>query len=99
MNPAHTPDVLNRYRLIHNDKDLRSVVRRLNKLPQLATPDENGQVPDAAVLASATEVAQLELETYRLGVERMLVSARTIGAQADSYLRTAEETGEWNRRC
>lgn len=104
-------DQLNRYRLTHPDKELRWVIRRLNRLPYIDTVEAitavaaDGQAPDAAALASAaadraaeTELARLDLDKWRLGVDRTLASVRNFQRQRESYLRKVGEAGGYLMR-
>lgn len=87
-----TPDALNRFRLTHPDST-RAVTKRLNRLPYVLS----ASAPDAeADTASEVEIALLEVQRWRFGVERTLASVRSLDRQGEEYRRKAGETGAYN---
>jgi len=87
-------DALNRYRLIHTDRDVRPVIRRLNKLPFKDLPDKTREERDEESLAIERENVRLDAERWKFGIERTIASLRNLERQRDTYVRKTEETGE-----
>lgn len=81
-----TPDALNRFRMSHSDKEVRALVRRLNRLPHAAESDA----------AAEGELARLEAEKWRFGVERQLAAVRSLQRQAGAYATRAADTAARN---
>lgn len=94
--PANQTDALNRYRIAHPDREVKTVIRRLTRLPLLAAqpvPDDSAGLDHAQELAYERELVRLEVDKWRLGVERTVVSVRTLERQRESYLSKTAETG------
>ncbi|WOO81448.1 uncharacterized protein LOC62_03G004971 [Vanrija pseudolonga] len=104
MSTAPTPipaDALNRYRIAHPDREVKTVIRRLTRLPLLAAqpvPDDSAGLDHAQELAYERELVRLEVDKWRLGVERTVVSVRTLERQRESYLSKTAETVERTRK-
>ncbi|KAL1411136.1 hypothetical protein Q8F55_002086 [Vanrija albida] len=94
--PAPLPaDALNRFRIAHPDREVKGVIRRLTRLPLLASqplPADGGGLDHAQELVYERELVRLEVDKWRLGVERTVASVRTLERQRESYLSKTEET-------
>lgn len=82
-----TPDALNRFRMTHSDREVRSLVKRLNRLPVLPADDDQPLEEQAA---------RLEVDKWQFGVERHLASVRNLERQARSYESRAAQTRSRN---
>ncbi|WVR09019.1 hypothetical protein IAU60_006079 [Kwoniella sp. DSM 27419] len=80
-------DALNRYRITHSDRDLKPLLRRLHRLPLLASPQQDG--PSAEV---ERDLVRMELLKWRAGVERVMGSIANLERQTEVYRRQAQET-------
>lgn len=68
--------------MTHNDREYRTLIRRLNK-PPAGAGEEDGD----------KEMAHLEVEKWNLHVERLMASARSMERQKREYERKKDETG------
>ena len=91
INPTdRSTDALNRFRITHSDRELRPLLRRLHRLPMLATQNEAS--PGEAAIE--VEMAKLELLKWKVGVERIMGSVANLQRQKEVYERRAAETGQ-----
>lgn len=67
----------------HSDRDIRALTKRLNRLPYLEESSES-------------DLAQLEIDKWRFGIERQLAAVRSLERQAQSYTSRAESTRQRN---
>ncbi|KAK4687690.1 hypothetical protein P7C73_g2432, partial [Tremellales sp. Uapishka_1] len=72
---------LNRFRIVHNDKDLRPLLRRLHRLP-VDDDDEK-------------DMLRIELLKWRSGIERLIGSVRNLERQKAVYMKKAQETVQY----
>lgn len=79
---ADDAEALNRYRLTHNDREYRPLIRRLNKAPAVDEQEDGDK-----------EMLHLDVEKWRLHVERLMASARSMERQKREYERKKDETG------
>ena len=97
-------DSLNRFRITHPDRDLRPLVRRLHRLPHLASasqsndqdqnPDQDAHANGAFDVETEREMVRLELLKWRAGVERVMASVGNLQRQRETYFSRAQATGE-----
>ncbi|GMK57139.1 hypothetical protein CspeluHIS016_0309790 [Cutaneotrichosporon spelunceum] len=85
--PPFSENALNRFRLTHPDQT-RNLVRRLNRIPHLPQADLD-EKNDAA---AEVEIARLEAQRWRFGVERTLATVAALDRQRDEYTRKAADT-------
>ncbi|KAI9637001.1 uncharacterized protein MKK02DRAFT_45711 [Dioszegia hungarica] len=94
-------DALNRYRITHPDKELRTLLRRIYLLPGLAaatpTNDEGimqGGTPEGGEVDAEMEreITRIEVLKWKASVERVMASAKNLGRQGERYRQRAEET-------
>lgn len=80
---ADDAEALNRYRLTHNDREYRPLIRRLNKSPTVDGQEDGDK-----------EMLHLDVEKWRLHVERLMASAKSMERQKREYERKRDETGK-----
>ena len=91
-------DALNRFRITHPDRDLRPLLRRLNRLSHTSIlrraaagpQSDDGDTEDDAGM----EMLRLELMKWRVSIERIMGSVANLERQREVYRERAEETGE-----
>ncbi|WVW79440.1 hypothetical protein I302_101409 [Kwoniella bestiolae CBS 10118] len=81
-------DALNRYRITHSDRDLKPLIRRLNRLPLLSKSTDLSK--DDVELER--ELIRMELLKWRIGIERILGSIDNLDRQTECYKRQTRET-------
>jgi hypothetical protein len=95
MRRAHSIDGINRYRIMHPDKDLRPLAKRLNRYAAAASSStSNSTQPEDADIDNEREMIRLEALKWKMQVERMLGSVNTLNRQRETYIKRAEQTGE-----
>ncbi|CAD6589474.1 MAG: hypothetical protein TREMPRED_005373, partial [Tremellales sp. Tagirdzhanova-0007] len=89
-------DALNRFRITHPDRDLRPLLRRLNRLSHTSIlrraaagpQSDDGDTEDDAGM----EMLRLELMKWRVSIERIMGSVANLERQREVYRERAEET-------
>ncbi|WVQ81497.1 hypothetical protein IAT38_003621 [Cryptococcus sp. DSM 104549] len=79
-------DALNRYRITHPDRDLKPLIRRLHRLPTLASSASSDET------VAERQITQLELLKWSAGVGRLMGSVGNLGRQKESWQKQAAET-------
>jgi hypothetical protein len=85
-------DAINRYRIIHPDKDLKPLSKRLDRYAASSSASAASAEDDD--LDADREMIRLEALKWRMQVERMLGSVRNLERQRESYVKRTEQTGE-----
>jgi hypothetical protein len=95
MRRAHSIDGINRYRIMHPDKDLRPLAKRLNRYAAVTSSSSSASTqPEGADIENERDMIRLEALKWKMQVERMLGSVNTLNRQRDTYIKRAEQTGE-----
>ena len=95
-------DALNRFRITHSDRDLRPLLRRLNRLPHVTSQQRADTESDPNAdheNDTGMEMLRLELMKWRVSIERVMGSVANLERQRDVYRKRAEETGETHLTC
>lgn len=82
-------DNLTRFRLVHPDKDVRALSKRLHRLPRLPRNTDEEQ----AALKAEKGVLELEMIKFVAGVERTIRGANKLSKQREHYLRLKAANG------
>ncbi|BEI84382.1 hypothetical protein CcaverHIS002_0409860 [Cutaneotrichosporon cavernicola] len=85
--PPFSENALNRFRITHPDQT-RSLARRLNRLPHL--PQTNLEAKNDA--ETEVEIARLEAQRWKFGVERTLATVAALDRQRDEYTSKTADT-------
>lgn len=85
---ADHPDAINRYRIIHPEKEMRPLSRRLHRY---GATTALGTEPEG--MDHERDMIRLEAMKWKMGVERMLGSVRNLERQRTTYQARATETG------
>ncbi|WWC91144.1 uncharacterized protein L201_006085 [Kwoniella dendrophila CBS 6074] len=84
-------DALNRFRITHSDRDLKPLIRRLNRLSVLSSTVNDNNNDDVEV-EMERELVKMELLKWKLSIERILGSINNLNKQSEIYKKQTIDT-------
>jgi hypothetical protein len=88
-----------RYRIMHSDKELRPLAKRLHRYAASSSTLPTSDTDNDDDKSHERDMIRMEMLKWKMQIERMLGSVKNLDRQRETYIKRAEETGEYLSEC